>query len=84
MRVERPVFSSLSLSKGACCQGPSYPRLMENLVPRDEETGFAMASLLFVGHFIMVTNASIGVAFSLDSILLTKSVTLKWVLHGVS
>jgi hypothetical protein len=54
------------------------------MVPRDGETGLAVMALLFVGDLIMVTNASIGVAFCLDSILLTKPVISKWVLHGVS
>lgn len=44
-----------------------------NSVPRAEETGLATASLLFVGH-IMVTSASIGVAFSLDLMLGTDEV----------
>lgn len=41
-------------------------------------------SSLFIGYLMIVTNASIGVAFCLGSILLTESVTFKWGLHGVS
>lgn len=41
-------------------------------------------SLLFIGYLMIVTNASIGVAFCLGSILLTESVIFEWSLHGVS
>lgn len=78
MRVKEPVFRSFALSHKALCGILERSTFTMESGGKDGRERLARISLLFVGYLMIVTNASIGVAFCLGLILLTESVISEW------
>lgn len=84
MKIKRPVFGSVVFSETSFCGAGGRSTLSVGSGGKDGRERVIRMSLLFGGYLMIVTIASIGVAFCLGSILLTESVILRWSLHGVS
>lgn len=84
MKIKRPIFGSVVLSETSFCGAGGRNTVSVGSGGKDGRGRVIRMSLLFGGYLMIVTIASIGVAFCLGSILLTESVILRWSLHGVS
>lgn len=83
MKVKPQSFDFLHCQRGPAAALVSEAPSMGSGGKNGRDRVTAMSSL-FIGYLMIVTNASIGVAFCLGSILLTESVIFKWSLYGVS
>lgn len=84
MKTKRPVSQSLEFSKISLQRRWWAKEPLRGIWWQERERRIYKDLLLFVGYLMIVTNASIGVAFCLGSILPVESVIFEWSLHGVS